>query len=59
MGIIRLRVIYLDSNQWASIQILHLTSVQLINVEQAYVWSIGALQFHTNKHRTQFGDKHL
>lgn len=58
MGIIRLRVIYLDFNQWASIQILHLTSVQLINVEQAYVWSIGALQFH-NKHRKRFGDKHL
>lgn len=30
-----------------------------INVEQAYVWSTGALQFHTNKRREQFGDKHL
>lgn len=50
---------YLDCNQQASTQTLHLTSMQLIKVEQGYVWSIGTSQFHTNKHRKQFSDKNL
>lgn len=33
--------------------------MQLIRAEQGHVWSIGTLQFHTNKHRNQFSDEHL